>query len=463
LSVPPDFTSAWSDGRPNATVRMARLDVPPGFAFPPALHWIHRTVGDTEIYFVANSQPEQVTAECSFRVTGRVPTFWQPETGRLEPAPVWEEKDGRTKVMVPLEAHGSVFVVFGKEPEPRNSIIALKQDGRNALPETKPLVVRRAEYGVPRDPARTINATARVQQLVDAGKLSFSVYEMLTLGDPSPNVVKTLSVEYEAGGTTHTASATDPENISLEAEPAKPNAPSVHQDGNAWVVETGQAGQFEATTSDGKTLRATVDSVSAPLAVDGPWKLRFAPNLGVPAEITLDRLIPWNTHPDDGVKHFSGIATYQKSLEIPADRLGAGRRLYLDLGRVEIMAEVTLNGKNLGLLWKPPYRVDITEAAKAGANDLQVRVVNLWPNRMIGDENLPEDSPRNGGGTLPAWPQWILDGQPSPTGRVTFTTWRLWKKGDALLDSGLIGPATLASSQRVELTSRNHQQKELTP
>ena len=79
-------------------------------------------------------------------------------------------------------------------------------------------------------------------------------------------------------------------------------------------------------------------------------------------------------------------------------------------------------------------------------------MVNLWPNRMIGDETLPEDSPRNpDGATLPSWPQWILDGKPSPTGRFTFTTWRLWKKGEVLLDSGWIGPARLVSSQRVEL------------
>jgi len=70
---------------------------------------------------------------------------------------------------------------------------------------------------------------------------------------------------------------------------------------------------------------------------------------------------------------------------------------------------------------------------------------------MSSDENLPEDSPRKAGGTLRAWPQWILNGQPSPTGRFTFTTWRLWKKGDALLDSGLIGPVTLQTAARVEV------------
>jgi len=346
---------------------LEKLGVRPDFTSDPSLHWIHRTAGDTEIYFVANPQPEQVTAACSFRVAGRVPEFWQPENGRTAPAGIWKEQAGQTTATLTLEPHESVFVVFRQPSKGRDPIVSVQRDGKNPLP-----------------------------------------------------------------------------------------AATVHAGESNWL-EVLASGDYQAVTTAGKTLRASVPPIPAPLAVDGPWKLRFAPNLGAPEEITLDRLIPWNTHPDDGVKYFSGTATYQKSLEIPADRFAAGRRLYLDLGRVEIMAEVTLNGKSLGLLWKPPYRVDITEAAKAGANDLQVRVVNLWPNRMIGDENLPEDSPRKANGTLRAWPQWILNGQPSPTGRFTFTTWRLWKKGDALLDSGLIGPATLVSSQRVELTTNKPQ------
>jgi hypothetical protein len=107
------------------------------------------------------------------------------------------------------------------------------------------------------------------------------------------------------------------------------------------------------------------------------------------------------------------------------------------------MAEVRLNGKSLGILWKAPYRVDITDAAVAGENSLEIRVVNLPVNRMIGDEFLPEDSERTKKGTLSKWPQWLEEGKPSPTGRVTFTTWRLWKKDDPLQESGLMGPVTL--------------------
>ena len=89
------------------------------------------------------------------------------------------------------------------------------------------------------------------------------------------------------------------------------------------------------------------------------------------------------------------------------------RRWYLDLGKVAVMAEVKLNGKDLGILWKPPFRVDVTAALKAGDNLLEVKVVNLWINRLIGDEQLPEDNDRNPNGTLKSWPQWLLKANPA--------------------------------------------------
>jgi len=93
--------------------------------------------------------------------------------------------------------------------------------------------------------------------------------------------------------------------------------------------------------------------------------------------------------------------------------------------------------------------MDVTGVLKAGDNDLEIRVTDLWVNRLIGDEQLPEDSDRNPDGTLKAWPQWVIDGKPSPTGRFTFTSWRLWKKSDRLVESGLMGPVTLRVSEEV--------------
>ena len=169
--------------------------------------------------------------------------------------------------------------------------------------------------------------------------------------------------------------------------------------------------------------------------------------------MTFDKLISWSHHPDPGVRYFSGSATYRKSFiyNPPAESDKSLKPvIYLDLGRVAVMAEVTLNGKNLGILWRPPYRADITSAVTKGKNELEIRVVNLWINRMIGDEQLPEDSKRNPDGTLSEWPQWIVDGKPDPAGRFTFTTWRLWDKDSPLQSSGLLGPVSVRTVYRFD-------------
>ena len=136
---------------------------------------------------------------------------------------------------------------------------------------------------------------------------------------------------------------------------------------------------------------------------------------------------------------------------LPEEMIAPDRRLWLDLGEVQVMAEVELNGRSLGTLWKPPFRVEVTGSVRPGENSLEVKVVNLWVNRQIGDEHLPEDSDRHSRGYLNEWPQWLKDGEPSPTGRHTFTTWRLWGKDDALLESGLLGPVRILTSVRKKI------------
>ena len=160
--------------------------------------------------------------------------------------------------------------------------------------------------------------------------------------------------------------------------------------------------------------------------------------------LVFEELDDWSQRPESGVRYYSGTAVYRKSFSLPPSALGNPRsRLFLDLGRVEVTAQVKLNGKDLGVVWKRPYRVDVTEASRPGENVLEIDVVNLWINRQIGDEQLPEDSQRNPNGTLKQWPQWLQEGKPSPTGRYTFTSWRLWKKDDPLVPSGLLVPVTL--------------------
>jgi hypothetical protein len=185
-----------------------------------------------------------------------------------------------------------------------------------------------------------------------------------------------------------------------------------------------------------------ITAVPAPVEISGAWDLTFPPNWGAPPQVTFDKLMSWTDSTDPGVKYFSGTATYAKEIDIASSDLGAGHSLWLDLGRVKNLAEVSLNGRSLGILWKPPFRVDITGATHPGKNKLEIKITNLWPNRLIGDEQLPDDREWNGK-RLRAWPQWVLDGKPSPTGRFTFTTWHHWTKDDALLESGLLGPVRL--------------------
>ena len=219
------------------------------------------------------------------------------------------------------------------------------------------------------------------------------------------------------------------------------------------LLTTETPGAYELITSSGKSRPATVASLPPRLVVSGAWQVRFAPNWGGPAAMTFDRLLSWSEHRDPSVKYYSGEAVYTKTLTVSREMFGHSRRLYLDLGEVQVMAQVKCNGKELGQLWKAPFRVDLTDIARPGENQLEIKVVNLWANRQIGDEQMPDDSERLPSGAsehvppglIKAWPQWLLDGKPSPTERFTFASWRLWTKGDAPLASGLIGPVQLCS------------------
>ncbi len=182
--------------------------------------------------------------------------------------------------------------------------------------------------------------------------------------------------------------------------------------GSAFVV-------FRPADSVPANLTAPLGETKPLAELTGPWDIHFPPRWGAPPAATFESLISWSDSPDPGVKYFSGTATYEKTFTADVAWFQPRARLALDLGNVEVMARVRLNGKDMGILWKPPYRVEITGAIKAGENKLEIDVVNLWPNRMIGDAALPAEK------------------------RFTWSSWEPFNKDSPLLKSGLLGPVEI--------------------
>lgn len=183
--------------------------------------------------------------------------------------------------------------------------------------------------------------------------------------------------------------------------------------------------------------------------ITGPWKVNFDPQWGGPASVKFDKLTDWTKRPEPGIRYYSGTATYQKNFDG-----AAGKRL--DLGVVNHIARVRINGSDLGVVWTAPWSVEIPAGLlKLTGNELEIEVTNVWANRLIGDEQEPADcewSPghhfKGQGGFLKRFPDWFVENKPRPSqGRYCFTTWNYFTKDSPLVPSGLIGPVTLQSAQ----------------
>jgi len=253
------------------------------------LLFVHRKLGDIDIYWVNNRNNRVEEIEATFRVRGKAAEIWHPETGKIERGS-YNIKEGRTTVPLRMEPNDAVFVVFRKK-------------------------------------------------------------------------AKTSSLKL--------------------AQP----------------VETQLA------------------------VIEGPWNVSFQPNRGAPAQIVLDQLTSWSENDDPGVKYFSGTGTYTKTIQAPAGWFKEGSQIWLDLGSVKNLAEVIVNGKSLGIVWKTPFRVNVTETLKQGENALEIKVTDLWVNRLIGDM------------------------QPDTRTKITYTTQPFYQADSPLLPSGLLGPVRILSVQ----------------
>ena len=269
------------------------------------LDYIHRRVGKTDIYFIANPEREPIRATAAFRVAGKAPECWDAVTGKIRP--LTESRptaDGCIEVPLALEAFGSVFIVFRNSPGPGLS--------QNA-------------------------------------------------GD----------------------------------------------------------------SSDAKPV----------LNLTGPWQVSFDPAWFYPdnntrGNVVFEQLVDWTKRPEPAIRHFSGAAVYRTKFDLPAALDADKSSLSVSLGEVREMARVTINGHDLGIAWCPPWTVNIPPGTLTGRDDrLEIEVVNLWPNRLIGDAQLPRDQRRT---------KTNITKFDDPTGDPHYTTLR---------PSGLLGPVVIGMTK----------------
>jgi hypothetical protein len=304
------------------------------------IDYIHRTTNDAEIYYVVNRNERPEYVHVSFRVEGKTPELWRPETGATSDCPVYKTVEGRTTLPLFLEPFGSVFVVFRKPQTVHYESISF--DGRNLFPE------------LPRDTFYTQPFTFR--------------------NDGSPTFLL--------------------------------------------------AGVYSLNSSDGKTQMFDCATETIPLTE--AWHVAFDTAWGGPEKVRFDKLVLWNKHPDDRIRYYSGTAAYSASFRLTAEQY-RNKRVYLDLGEMYNLAEVYINGQSAGVWWQPPFSQDITDLLNDGDNRIELNVVNLWTNRLIGDQLLPEEK------------------------RFTKTNIRKFTKEHPLRPSGLAGPTMIKMYKTVAM------------
>jgi len=175
------------------------------------------------------------------------------------------------------------------------------------------------------------------------------------------------------------------------------------------------------------------------MTIEGPWNVLFDPKWGGPEKIVFEKLQDWTAHEMRGIKYYSGIATYKKSFNFPETE-DSNSKYYIDLGVVNDIARVKLNGKDIGVVWCAPWQIEISDALQEGTNELEIEVANRWINRLLGDRLEPDTNVRT-----VKFENGFLEGKEFTTGRYTFTidaAMRSFKFTEPL-PSGLLGPVKI--------------------
>lgn len=430
----------YPSGDPAAAIRDFKITPIARISGASGIATTARQSGDALLFFVANTNGSPSRFSASFRIDGKRPELWDAEDGSIRHAPVWRRADGRTEVDLELGAHRSIFVVFRDSALPADHVasVVMSSAGADALE------IVSARFGDPKS-GRWLDAAPKLRELAASGALGLAAIHPGVFGrDPAPNVVKVLELDYRLGGKDARMSVAEGKPLKLGKAVATRLELAAADDGQVTATASA-ATRAELVFASGKRQTLEVPAPPAPTALTGPWRVELDSPVDTKRALNLPTLVDLAKHADEAVKHFSGTATYHHSFKVA----NPPTRLVLDLGRVHDLARIVVNGRDLGVLWQPPFTLDIGPALKPGENHLEVAVTNTWHNRLVGDEQHPADftwgeDRGDKGHAMKAYPAWFLKNQPRPESRrKAFVTWYYHRQNTPLLPAGLVGPVRL--------------------
>ncbi|WP_106831665.1 glycosyl hydrolase [Parabacteroides pacaensis] len=358
---------------------------------------------------------------------------------------LWDPAPGYVKELrIEYELDGKIQEIHAIEGEH----IALNMDGKRKLTIHK-AIYGKFDRGIRQIPTSypVHDVKDKIKSILASGKTVIPVNDQMVENATVSDIEKELHIIYSSRGQTYKKSIPAGESLILTQESAEPTF-AKEDDKTFWL--TPYPGEITYTTSHGKNKTVKVSNVPDEIELTGAWNVNFKSNTNDSIVTVLDSLISWPSSTKDKIRYFSGTANYEKKFTLSKEQIRTGNSLELDLGNVYVMAEVIVNEKNLGILWKTPFKIDLDSFVHEGVNTLEVRITNLWVNKLIGEEQLPADFEWKNG-SIKEWPEWLVNNTPRPAARTTFTTWKHWGKDSPLQPSGLLGPVIIRSYARVKI------------
>lgn len=454
------------------------------------INYIHRKVDNMDYYFVANNKRSSEKILAFFDIKDKQPEIWYPETGKLLPIFNYKIENGKTIIPLNLNSAESIFVVFEGKPT-QSSVWNDNDDLRNIKVEPQSFDDIQSSFTVsvwlrPDVPAvggrgyvlypqngETLYGKNHAAIGLSVGQNGIKLFEQVK--DRSEQVLfaetkiegwSLVNIVYNDGKPAiylngrkikegvKSKYTVHPNNVELAQKEAmitifqgEYRSPEIQANSlsDANISDIYKKGIKDAASYYIENKKISIDNI---INFNNGWQIVLSGKSDSKKEFSTKSLKSLHLYTDKDIKYFSGTANYTSHINITKEQLAQDKRLILDLGNVAFFAEVFINGVQIPTLWKAPYISDITQLVKEGKNEIKINVTNLWTNRLVGDELLPEENKYDKWGEIEKLPDWYIKNQPYKGKRNTFVTWKQYDKEGPLTEAGLIGPVRIIISNR---------------